>query len=61
VCYHFHNATIYPLEDGLNMEPVKVIMRFANGRLIKGYTRDFYPNKPLSAFGRLTLIDGCGS
>jgi len=29
------------------MEPVKVIVRFANGRLIKGYTSDFYPNKPL--------------
>ncbi len=28
------------------MEPVKVIMRFINGRLIKGYTSDFYPNKP---------------
>ena len=28
------------------MEPVKVIMRFANGRLIKGFTSDFYPNKP---------------
>jgi len=28
------------------MEPVKVIMRYANGRLIKGYTNDFFPNKP---------------
>ena len=29
------------------MEPVKVIMRFSNGRLIKGYTSDFFPNKPV--------------
>jgi hypothetical protein len=29
------------------MEPVKVIMRYADGRLIKGYTNDFFPNKPL--------------
>ncbi len=29
------------------MEPVKVVMRYADGRLIKGYTSDFFPNKPL--------------
>ncbi|MBE0426648.1 MAG: hypothetical protein IBX72_08375 [Nitrospirae bacterium] len=29
------------------MEPVKVIMRYANGKLIKGYTNDFFPNKPI--------------
>jgi hypothetical protein len=29
------------------MEPVKVIMRYANGKLIKGYTNDFFPDKPL--------------
>lgn len=28
------------------MEQVKVIMRFTDGTLIKGYTNDFYPNKP---------------
>ncbi len=28
------------------MEPVKVIMRYADGKLIKGYTNDFYPNRP---------------
>ena len=27
------------------MEPVKVIMRYTDGRLIKGYTNDFSPNK----------------
>jgi len=29
------------------IEPVKVIMRYANGKLIKGYTNDFFPNKTL--------------
>jgi hypothetical protein len=29
------------------MEPVRVIMRYADGRLMKGYTNDFFPNKPL--------------
>jgi hypothetical protein len=28
------------------MEPVKVVIRYANGKLIKGYTNDFFPNKP---------------
>jgi len=28
------------------MEPVKVVIRYANGRLLKGYTNDFFPNKP---------------
>jgi hypothetical protein len=29
------------------MEPVKIVVRYADGRLIKGYTNDFFPNKPL--------------
>ena len=29
------------------MEHVKVVMRYTDGSLIKGYTNDFYPNKPL--------------
>ncbi len=29
------------------MEPVKVVIRYADGKLIKGYTNDFFPNKPL--------------
>lgn len=28
------------------MEPVKVIIRYADGKLVKGYTNDFFPNKP---------------
>jgi len=35
------------LQGRTMMEPVKVIMRYANGKLIKGYTNDFFPNKPL--------------
>ncbi len=27
------------------MDPVKVVVRFADGRVIKGYTQDFFPNK----------------
>ncbi len=29
------------------IEPVKVIMRYTDGRLIKGFTNDFLPNKPV--------------
>ncbi len=28
------------------MEPVKVIARYMSGEILKGYTRDFYPDKP---------------
>jgi len=27
------------------MEPVKVVVRYADGNVIKGYTQDFFPNK----------------
>jgi hypothetical protein len=27
------------------VEPVKVVARYANGRVIKGFTQDFFPNK----------------
>ena len=29
------------------MEPVKVVIRYANGNIVKGFTMDFFPNKPL--------------
>ena len=29
------------------MEPVKIVVRYADGRILKGYTMDFFPNKPL--------------
>jgi hypothetical protein len=28
------------------MEPTKIIVRFADGQIIKGYTQNFSPNKP---------------
>ena len=28
------------------MEPVKIIARFQDGRMTKGYSQDFFPNKP---------------
>ena len=27
------------------MEPAKVVVRYANGKVIKGFTQDFFPNK----------------
>jgi len=28
------------------MEPSKIVMRYADGRVLKGYTQDFFPDKP---------------
>ena len=28
------------------MEPVKIVIRYADGRIAKGYTQNFFPNKP---------------
>ncbi len=28
------------------MEPIKVVVRYADGRIIKGYTQDFLPTNP---------------
>ncbi len=29
------------------MDPIKVVVRYADGRIIKGSTNDFFPNKPV--------------
>lgn len=29
------------------MPPIKVIVRYADGRRLKGYTQDFFPNKSI--------------
>lgn len=29
------------------MQSVKIVVRYADGRIVKGYTQDFFPNKPL--------------
>jgi hypothetical protein len=42
------NATVNSGEDlkrDAQIEPVKVIARYVNGKIIKGYTHDFFPNK----------------
>ena len=42
------NATVNCGEDlkrDAQIEPVKVIARHVNGKVIKGYTHDFFPNK----------------
>jgi len=28
------------------MDPIKIVARYADGRIIKGYTQNFVPNKP---------------
>jgi len=28
------------------MEPIKIVLRYLDGRLVKGYTQDFHPHKP---------------
>ena len=29
------------------MEPVKVVVRYVNGKRVKGFSQDFFPNKAL--------------
>lgn len=36
------------------MEPNKIVARFQDGRMLKGYTNDFFPNKELF---HLTVVD----
>ena len=31
---------------GVNTGPLKIIIRYRDGKLLKGYTNDFFPNKP---------------
>lgn len=43
------NLTINPsdklTEDTVKIEKAKIVARFVNGKIIKGYAYDFYPNK----------------
>jgi hypothetical protein len=32
------------------MEPTKIIVRYYDGRILKGYTQNFFPNKPTFHF-----------
>ena len=29
------------------MEPSKIVVRYRNGKILKGYTQNFFPNKPM--------------
>jgi hypothetical protein len=29
------------------MEPSKIVVRYRNGKILKGYTQNFFPNKPV--------------
>jgi hypothetical protein len=42
------------LEFRLEMEPTKVVVHYANGEVIKGFTQDFFPNKNLFHLFRAT-------
>lgn len=33
--------------EKVTVHPVKIVIRFADGRIEKGYSQDFFPNKPL--------------
>jgi len=33
------------------MEPAKVVVRYRDGKIVKGFTNDFFPNKPLFHLG----------
>jgi hypothetical protein len=33
--------------EKVTAHPVKIVLRFADGRIEKGYSQDFFPNKPL--------------
>jgi small nuclear ribonucleoprotein (snRNP)-like protein len=35
------------------MEPSKIVVRYRNGKTLKGYTQNFFPNKPVFHVNRL--------
>ncbi len=35
------------------MEPLKIVVRYRDGRILKGYTQNFFPNKPVFHINRL--------
>jgi len=40
------------------MEPSKIVARYQNGKILKGYTQNFFPNKPIF---HLNLLGASGS
>jgi len=37
-------------KDYIEKEPIKIVVRYADGRVLKGYTQSFFPNKPVFRF-----------
>jgi len=35
------------------MEPLKIVVRYRDGKILKGYTQNFFPNKPVFHVNRL--------
>ena len=40
------------------MEPSKIVVRYQNGKILKGYTQNFFPNKPIF---HVNLLGASGS
>ena len=40
------------------MEPSKIVVRYQNGKILKGYTQNFFPNKPMF---HINPLDATGS
>ena len=40
------------------MEPSKIVVRYQNGKILKGYTQNFFPNKPMF---HVNLLGASGS
>ena len=40
------------------MEPVKIVVRYLNGNVIKGFTQDFFPNKDRFHFHQAAKASG---
>lgn len=34
------------IKDHTRTEPIKIVVRYANGKILKGYTQSFFPKKP---------------
>jgi hypothetical protein len=45
---HTNSVEEYLEKENKEVEPIKIVARFADGQLLKGYTCDFFPNKLMS-------------
>jgi hypothetical protein len=44
--YHGIGTLVSRWEGGQPMEPSKIVVRYLNGKILKGTTQNFFPNKP---------------